>query len=215
MFSKSKQIWIVLSLSVLALGLMAFSPFVARAAPTWDGQGGPNGRGGNGQGGGMVGSGYGQGAGMGLGVAGQTCTGTGTCTSTALTPLSAAEEQALQDAILEEYGALNLYQAVIDQFGNVYPFSQIVRAEQQHVNALVRQATKYGVEAPANPDLSSPVSFTTTAEACQAGVEAEKADAALYDDLKAVTTHSDLTSVYTRLQNISLNTHLPVFEACN
>ncbi len=213
MFGKSKKILVVLSLSVLALGLMAFSPFVAQAAPTWDGQGGPNGGGGNGQGGGMVGSGYGQGAGLGNSVAGQTCTGT--CNSAALTPLSDTEAQALHDAILEEYGALNLYQAVIGKIGNIYPFSQIVRAEQQHVNALVRQAVKYGIDAPANPGLSSPISFTTTAEACQAGVDAEKADAALYDELKAVTTHSDLTSVYTRLQSVSLNAHLPAFEACN
>ncbi len=204
MFRKSKKLWVVLSLSMLALGLMAFAPLNAQAAPTLDGQGGPNGRGGYGQGGGMVGGGY-----------GQNCDFAGTCTGTALIPLSDAEEKALQDAILEEYGALNLYQAVIDKFGPVFPFSRIVRSELQHVNALLRQVGKYGVEAPANPGLSSPITFTTVTEACQAGVAAETADAALYDELKAVTTHTDLISVYNRLQSTSLNFHLPAFEACN
>lgn len=148
--------------------------------------------------------------GGGLGV-GSTTAGTGL----ALSPLSVAETDALTQAILEEYGAMNLYQSVINQFGSVYPFSTIVTAEQQHVNALVRQAEKYGVAVPANPGIDESISFGSISEACAAGVEAEIADAALYDDLKLVTTHSDLVRVYDALQNASLNSHLPAFEACN
>ena len=66
-------------------------------------------------------------------------------------PAHTAEATDLQDAILEEYGALNLYNAVIAQFGSIAPFSQIALSEQMHVNALVRQATKYGVNIPATP----------------------------------------------------------------
>ena len=62
---------------------------------------------------------------------------------------------ALTEAINEEYGALNTYQAAISQFGNVTPFSQIVRSEQQHVKALARLFTRYGLEVPANPGLTS------------------------------------------------------------
>jgi len=133
----------------------------------------------------------------------------------ALTPLSADEEAALQEAILEEYGALNLYQSVIDQFGSAYPISQIVPSEQQHVNALVRQADKYGVAVPANPGISQAPVFDTLAEACQAGVDAEIADAALYDTLKPVTTHTDLLQVYDRLQSASLDSHLSAFQSCD
>lgn len=46
-------------------------------------------------------------------------------------------------------------------------------------------------------------------------MDAEIADAALYDELKLVTTHADLLRVYDRLQSASLNSHLPAFEACN
>ena len=68
-------------------------------------------------------------------------------------------------------------------------------------------ADKYGIAVPAYPGTASVPTFSTTSEACQAGVQAEIADAALYDELMPVTTHADL-------QNASLNNHLPAFEAC-
>jgi hypothetical protein len=132
----------------------------------------------------------------------------------ALTALTADEQTGLQNAILEEYGAQNLYNAVIAEFGSATPFDRIVRSEAQHVSVLVHQAEKYGVEVPANPGLTTAPDFATLAEACQAGVDAEIADAAMYDDLIAVTTHSDLIQVYTRLQSASLYSHLPAFETC-
>ena len=89
-----------------------------------------------------------------------------------------------------------------------------MKSEQQHVNALITQVTKYGVEIPTNPGLDSTATFDLISEACTAGVAAETEDAALYDDLKAVTTHSDLLRVYTTLQNASLSNHLPAFQAC-
>ena len=171
---------------VALVGLAVWTPSADVAAASLDRWGGPGTR----QNGGSVGSGL------------------------ALTPLSDAEKTALQNAILEEYGAYNLYSAVIDQFGSVYPFTMIVRAEQSHLNALVRQASKYGVVVPVNPGLAEVVSFDTLADACAAGAAAEIADAALYDDLKLVTVHTDLLQVYDRLQSASLNQHLPAFEAC-
>ena len=139
----------------------------------------------------------------------------GYSSSVSLTPLSEEEKTALQDAILEEYGAFNLYTAVNAQFGSTIPFSYIVRSEQQHINALVRQAQKYGVEVPENPGLTNPPVFASLTEACQAGVDAEIADAALYDELKLVTTHADLLQVYDRLQKASLESHLPAFQLCD
>jgi hypothetical protein len=187
---KVKNIFRIVSLAaILAAGVFFLSQTgVASAAGIARG-----GRGGSGQ------------------AAGQAAVGAGY----ALTPLSAEEEAALQEAILEEYGALNLYQSVISQLGNVVPFSQIIQAEQQHVLALVRQADKYGVAVSENPGLISPVTFNTLAQACQAGVSAEIADAKLYDSLKAVTTHADLLNVYSNLQSASLNSHLPAFQTCD
>jgi hypothetical protein len=192
MISKIKVIGMLFGAVVLAAGIFVLvQPGVVFASGL--DRGGPGGKGGYGPG--NV----------------DTTQGTGQ----ALSPLSQTEEEALKKAILEEFGALNLYQSSIDQLGNNYPFSQIVLSEQQHINALVRQATKYGVDVPANPGLSVVPNFTSLVEACQAGVDAEIADAALYDELKPIVVHNDILRVFDNLQTASLNLHLPAFEACN
>ena len=133
----------------------------------------------------------------------------------AVQPIDQAEIEALNRAIAEEYGALNTYQAAIAQLGNVYPFSQIARSEQQHVNALSRLFTKYGLAIPANPGLTGTPTLSPLANACQVGVDAEIADATLYDELLEVTDNADLIQVFKNLQRASLNAHLPAFETCN
>jgi hypothetical protein len=146
---------------------------------------------------------------------GTTDTAAGTYWGTAGAALDDAEVEALTEAINEEYGALNTYQAAISQFGTIYPFSQIARAEQQHVNALARLFTKYGLEVPANPGLASKPAWSSLANACQTGVDAETKDAALYDELEPKVDNADMLRVFSNLQAASLNNHLPAFEACN
>lgn len=141
--------------------------------------------------------------------------GTGTGSGFALTPLTEAEEEGLQSAILEEYKAYNLYLGVMDQLGEIYPFDQISTSEKQHFTALIRQAEKYGVEVPANPGLNPMPEFGTVSAACTAGVNAELEDADLYDTLLAVTAHTDLQRVYTNLQRASLENHLIEFQTCD
>ena len=136
--------------------------------------------------------------------------GVGTVFAAELTP---DEEAALIEAIEEEYGARSLYEGVIDQFANAAPFSMIARSEQQHAAALIRLADKYGLEVPAYPGPAA-TTLTSLDAACQAGVAAEIADAALYDELLQVTDKSDLIRVFTRLQLASLQSHLTAFEAC-
>jgi hypothetical protein len=140
---------------------------------------------------------------------------TGAFSQTPVAPLDAAEVAALTAAINEEYGALNTYQAVLSQFGSVTPFSRIVRAEQQHVNALARLFTKYGLAVPTNPGLVPAPTFASLTAACQTGVDAEIADAALYDTLKPSVDNVDVLQVFANLQAASLNSHLPAFDACN
>jgi hypothetical protein len=184
-----KKVVLTAVVVVLVTGLMGFVHWGTVYASSLEGRGGPGGRGGNGN-------------------------DTPNPGGTPRTPLSGDETEALNRAILEEYGALNLYQSVISQLSNVAPFSRIVNAEQQHVNALTRQATKYGIPVPPNPGLSPQPSFSTFGEACTAGVDAETVDAALYDELKPIVTHDDIIRVFNNLQNASLNNHLPAFQDC-
>lgn len=188
------SIIVVISIALLAV-LFVPNMNVAAAADVYGG--GPGGNGGAG--------GYGGGAAGSRATAG---------TGIALGPLSDAEIDALQTAILEEYAAMNTYQAVIDQFGSVYPFNQIVTSESQHVAVLVRLAEKYGVEVPQNPGLSTSITYTDLSAACEAGAALEVADADLYDTLIPTVSHTDLIRVFTNLQSASLNSHLPAFESC-
>ncbi len=100
--------------------------------------------------------------------------------------MNAAEIAALEQAIDEEYLALNTYQAVLTQLGSISPFSRIAPSEQQHVTALGALFTKYNLATPANPGLSPAPVFANRRAACQVGVDVEIADAALYDVLLPV-----------------------------
>jgi len=133
----------------------------------------------------------------------------------ALGPLSAAEVEALTEAINEEYLAMNTYRAVIAQFGSTEPFDRIATSEQRHADSLARLFTKYGLTVPPNSGLASTPTWPSVTAACQTGVEAEIADAALYDALEPQVTHSDILRVFGNLKSASLENHLPAFEACN
>ena len=133
---------------------------------------------------------------------------------TAVTTLSEQEAAGLAEAIQEEYTAMNTYQAVMNELGDVQPFSRIARSEQQHVNALIHVAERFGVEVPENAGDVADIEWSTLEEACQMGVTFEQMDADLYDELLPNTTNPVLIRVYTNLQRASLEQHLPAFEAC-
>ncbi len=131
--------------------------------------------------------------------------------------LSAKVQKALGEAINDEYKALSTYEAVIAKFGIVRPFSMIKSAEEQHIASLKAIYDKYGLEIPENSWPSKISTPTTLKEACQIGVDAEIANAALYKDklLPAVQEYEDIMLVFTNLMNASEQKHLPSFEKCN
>ena len=183
---KSKLLVLALTATLVAVSLIT-SPSQAAALTGQRGPGGSNG------------SGYGY-AKTGL---------------QAITTLSDLEAEDLQNAIREEYMALNTYQAVLERYPGALPFRQIVVSEGQHVAALIRVAERHGVAVPENSGEVADDTYGSLPEACQMGVELEIADAALYDDLLAGTNNPALIRVYTQLQSASLNNHLPAFEICN
>jgi len=128
--------------------------------------------------------------------------------------LTAAEIEALNLALDDEYHALAVYQAVIAKFGEVEPFVEIAASEQRHIDALINQFDKHGLAIPENPWIGNVPTFDTVAQACQAGVEAEIANADLYAELFSMTDDPSLTRVFTNLSNASIKSHLPQFEAC-
>jgi hypothetical protein len=129
--------------------------------------------------------------------------------------LSDAAVEALMAAIQDEYHAYAVYQVVIDQFGPVTPFTRIQAAEAQHIAALEAPFNRYGVPVPAPEPLEDLPQFSSIADACALGAEAEIANFELHDSWMARTRdYPDLVQVFTSLRNTSEFNHLPAFEQC-
>lgn len=112
-----------------------------------------------------------------------------------------------------EYAATAAYAAVIERFGPVEPYVSIKAAEDRHVEALVRQLERAGVEVPPNPYVGTIPAPDDLAVAAQAWADGEVANVAMYDGLLARTTDPTLTRVLTNLRRASQDQHLPLFQA--
>lgn len=140
--------------------------------------------------------------------------------ASAADPLPKAVQEALTSALMDEYHAEAFYDAVLDQFGQVRPFVNIIRAEQNHASAIITLMQAYGMATPENTLLGSaevaaavPATFGA---ACAVGVQAEMDNAGLYDGklLPAVVGYADITFVLENLRDASQNMHLPAFQRC-
>lgn len=130
-------------------------------------------------------------------------------------PLSEEEIEALESALDSEYRALSKYRSMIDTFGEVLPFTEVAQAEQNHINALLRQFNKYAIPVPENPWDGNIEPYGSISQACQAGVDTEIKIASLYEELLAMTDNAALQRVFTNLHRASIESHLPEFETCN
>ncbi|MGE3762861.1 MAG: DUF2202 domain-containing protein [Kofleriaceae bacterium] len=131
-----------------------------------------------------------------------------------MTELNQAEQQALRDALDDEYKAWAMYDQVVRDFGAERPFINIRSAEVRHISALRALFERYGLEVPANTWAGRVPRYASTREACEAGVAAEIANAALYDRLMRATNRSDILAVFGHLQRASRERHLRAFERC-
>jgi hypothetical protein len=112
-----------------------------------------------------------------------------------------------------EYANFARYSAVIDTFGEVQPFVNVMSAEEQHISALVLQLQRFGAEIPANPYLGTTTAPADLLTAANDAVAGEQANVAMFDTLLTQVTDTGLTRVFTNLRRASLETHLPLFQA--
>ncbi len=123
---------------------------------------------------------------------------------------------ALVEALNDEYKARATYQYVINTFGPVRPFVNIVEAESRHIEALVYLFHKYKIPVPQDTweqRIDKPESIEA---ACKAGVAAEIENAEMYDRLlQATADYPDIQRVMKNLQRASAENHLPAFQRCS
>lgn len=122
-------------------------------------------------------------------------------------------KQALRIAIYDEMKAYETYMQIIEKFGEVAPFINIVEAEKKHYNMLLALLKKYEVELPYNDYMALITLPDTLLEACELGVAAELDNIAMYDNLLMYTEeYLDVQEVFYKLQAASYNNHLPSFR---
>jgi len=121
---------------------------------------------------------------------------------------------ALVEAIEDEYKARAFYEAVINKFGSVRPFSNIVNAEARHAQRLAALLIKYGMPVP-------PDTFTGTIEtpdslktACKISIDGEIENLKMYDRFLSFVQEPDISAAFSQLRDASANRHLPAFERC-
>jgi len=123
-------------------------------------------------------------------------------------------EEALQCAFDDEVRAYATYSAVVETYGAVFPFVNIIQAEQTHQNALIAVAKARDITLVRN----EPESITlpkTVQECCELGVAAEIQNIQLYNELLlSVSEYPEVQDLFYRLQAASYNNHLPAFRKC-
>lgn len=130
------------------------------------------------------------------------------------TPLGENTQQAMIEAINDEYRARAFYRAVIKKFGPVRPFTNIVRSEGTHVNLWNSLFAKYRIPVPSDTFAGQMPVPDTLAAACKAGADAEVANVEMYDRFLEFVTERDLRAAFTRLRQVSSERHLPAFRRC-
>ncbi len=114
-------------------------------------------------------------------------------------------------AIQDEYLARAEYELIIADFGNVRPFTNIMRAEETHIEALLPLFETYGIAAPADEGASHAVSVATLTGTYEAGVNAEVNNIAMYETFLEQDLPADVRAVFTSLMRASEN-HLRAFQ---
>ena len=128
--------------------------------------------------------------------------------------LTAAELNALHEALEDEHQSWSIYDQVIQDFGEVRPFINIRDAEARHIEALTRLFVRYGVPMPENTWPGKVERYSSVQAACEASVAAEIANGDLYERLFKSELRPDILTVLTNLQEASLERHLPAFQRC-
>lgn len=125
-------------------------------------------------------------------------------------------EEILTRAIYDEYKARATYQATINTFGEIKPFSNIVQAESQHISALEKLFVTYHLAIPSDIFMGNITLKNTVSEICGDGVQGEIENVTLYRNelIPAVSQYPDVVHVFNNLMTASENNHLPAFKKC-
>lgn len=122
--------------------------------------------------------------------------------------------QALQMSLYDEFRAQAAYRRILETFGQVEPFVNILDAETRHINALLPLFYRYQAPMPINDWYPHVPPAPTLRENCELGVAGEIQNAQMYAHLLAHAPPPDVAEVFGNLQRASYYRHLPAFRRC-
>ncbi len=130
--------------------------------------------------------------------------------------LGPGQQEAIAEALQDEYQGEALYARVLETLGEVGPFSRIVHAEQRHAAFLEDLLEDRDLAVPARRWTEAEVpTYASRQEACAAAVEFEVRNVALYDRLLAqLELPEDVRAVFEHNRMASLEHHQPAFARC-
>ncbi|MFH1404049.1 MAG: DUF2202 domain-containing protein [Candidatus Altiarchaeota archaeon] len=139
---------------------------------------------------------------------------TGCITTQTTDRLSQGDIAAMHEAINDEYRLKASYDSIFNDYGRLTPFTNLHSAEQEHVADLANLFEKYRLRVPKDNWSKSGIRYSSIEEACVAGVEAERQNAAMYDRLIPNVEDPDVRHVFAKLRDASREYHLPELERC-
>jgi rubrerythrin len=125
-------------------------------------------------------------------------------------------EAMLRYAIQDEYTARAEYEAIMAKFGQVRPFSNIIRSEEAHIQWLKDAYASRNLPLPADVSAQHAQVPQAMKEALAIGIQAEIDNIAMYDrflatELLKKPENDSLRLLFTRLRDASKN-HLTAFQ---
>ena len=120
-------------------------------------------------------------------------------------------DEMLTYALQDEYLARYEYALIMDEYGEIKPFVNIKKAEEQHIAELLPLFDKYSVDVPEDESAAYAVMPETLLEAGETGVQAEIDNIAMYEKFLQRDLPDDVRDVFEALKSAS-EKHLEAFE---
>ena len=119
-------------------------------------------------------------------------------------------EQMLTYAIQDEYLARAEYQLIIEEYGSIRPFTNIMPAEQRHIEWVTELFNEYGYALPEDTAHMHVVLPEDLKSSFETGVQAEIDNIAMYESFLKQELPADVQDLFERLKQASEN-HLRAF----
>ncbi|MBU4439519.1 MAG: hypothetical protein KJ779_08135 [Firmicutes bacterium] len=120
-------------------------------------------------------------------------------------------EEMLTYAIQDEYAAQAEYSGIIDTYGAVKPYRNIVTAEAKHINALIPLFGDSNLAVPVNDAKAQVVVSDFLKQSYEIGINAEIQNIEMYNRFLKENLPTEVRTVFESLMNAS-QSHLAAFE---